>query len=98
MEKFNQVLDCASTHPSATIRYHASDMTLITDTDTAYLVLLAARSRTAVHNSLTNNVLDYFKGAPLQNSPFKQNTRPSKPYFPLALNQKQVALLKMHKM
>ena len=40
MDKCNQVLDYASTHPNETIRYHASDMILMTDTDDAYLVLL----------------------------------------------------------
>ena len=39
MDKCNQVLDYASTHPNLTICYHASDMILMTDTDSDYLVL-----------------------------------------------------------
>ena len=35
MDKCNQALDYESTHPNTTIRYHASDMILITDTDAA---------------------------------------------------------------
>ena len=39
MDKFNQVLDYASTDPNANICYHASDKILMTYTDAAYLVL-----------------------------------------------------------
>ena len=39
MDICNQVLYYASTHPNATIRYHASNMILMADTDAAYLVL-----------------------------------------------------------
>jgi hypothetical protein len=41
------LLDYAATYPLAIIRYHASDMALNTDTNTAYLVLPNARSRYA---------------------------------------------------
>ena len=47
MDKFNQVLDYASTHLNVTIRYHARDMILMTDTDFAYLVPLESRSSIA---------------------------------------------------
>ena len=45
MDKFNQVLNYSSTHPNATICYHAIDMILMTDTDAAYLILPESRSR-----------------------------------------------------
>ena len=47
MDKFNQVLDYASTHPNTTIRYHVSNNIFMTDTDAAYIVLSEARSRIA---------------------------------------------------
>ena len=43
----NMLLDYLSTHPDATIRYHASDMVLSICSDAAYLVLPNARSRAA---------------------------------------------------
>ena len=44
MGKCNQVMDYASTNPNATILYHTSDMILMTDIYTAYLVLPESRS------------------------------------------------------
>ena len=41
----NQLLDYAATHPSATIRYHASNMTLHVNSDASYLSMPEARSR-----------------------------------------------------
>jgi len=41
------MLDYLSTHPDATLRFYASDMILIIETDAAYLVLPNARSRAA---------------------------------------------------
>ena len=46
------------THPDATIRYKASNMTLQVDTDAAYLVLPKSRSRCAGHFYLTNKDLE----------------------------------------
>ena len=39
LTKCNQVLDYAETHPHVTIRYHVSDMILMTDTNAAYIIL-----------------------------------------------------------
>jgi hypothetical protein len=49
----DMLLDYLSTHPDATIRYHASDMILAICSDAAYLVLPNARSRAAGHFFLT---------------------------------------------
>jgi hypothetical protein len=48
------LLDYLSTHPDATIRYHASDIVLAVCSDAAYLVLPNARSRAAGYFFLTN--------------------------------------------
>ena len=48
-------MDYIATHPSATIRYYASDMRLYFDSDAAYLVLPNARSRGAGYFSLSDN-------------------------------------------
>jgi hypothetical protein len=69
LKKCNQVLDYAATHPNATIRYTASDMILMTDTDAAYLVLPSARSRIAGHYYYTNKMNDYSTGTPTPNGP-----------------------------
>ena len=45
--KVDWLFDYALTHPSATIKYHASDMILHVESDAAYLVLPKARSRYA---------------------------------------------------
>jgi hypothetical protein len=47
------LLDYLSTHPNATICYHASDMILAVCSDAAYLVLPNVGSRTAGHFFLT---------------------------------------------
>ena len=67
--KCDQLLDYAATYPNAKIRYHASDMILMTDTDAAYLVLPKARSRVAANLFLTRQMLDYAKGTPTPNGP-----------------------------
>ena len=54
LQKCNHLLDYVSTHPNATIRYHASDMVLNVDSDAAYLVLPRARSRLAGHFFLSS--------------------------------------------
>jgi len=41
----DQLLDYAATHPSSTIRYHASDMCLHVDSDASYLSVKKSRSR-----------------------------------------------------
>ena len=51
-------MDYAHTYPSATIRYHASDMQLHIDSDAAYLVLPKARSRGAGHFYLSDKIAD----------------------------------------
>jgi hypothetical protein len=55
LQACNMLLDyLATTHPDATIRYHASDMILAVCSDAAYLVLPNARSHAAGHFFLTN--------------------------------------------
>ena len=56
--KCNQVLDYESTHPNATIWYHASDMILMTDTNTAYIVILTDLIHIAGHYYFTNHMPD----------------------------------------
>ena len=55
MDKCNQVLDYASTHPNATI--------------SVYLVLLEACSLIAGYYYFANRMLDYSKGNPTTNGP-----------------------------
>ena len=69
MDKFNQFLDYASTHPNATVWYPASNMILMTDIDAAYLVLPEAHSCIAGYYYFTNCMLDYYKGPPTLNDP-----------------------------
>ena len=69
MDNYNQFLDYVSTHPNATICYHASDMILITDTDDNYLVLLEARTHIVGYYYFTKILLDYYKGTPTTNGP-----------------------------
>ena len=54
LQKCNHLLDYVSWHPNATLRYHASDMILNVDSDTAYLVLPRACSRLAGHFFLSS--------------------------------------------
>ena len=49
MEKCNQVLDYISTHPNATIRYHASNIILMMDTYDAYLIIPVYQSHIEGH-------------------------------------------------
>ena len=69
MDKCNQVLDYASTHPNTTIHYHASDMILMTDTDSAYLDILEACSFISGYYYFTNRMIDYYKDNPTPNGP-----------------------------
>ena len=50
----NQFLDYCATHPTSTIRYHASDMVLKLHSDSSYLNALGARSRQGGHFYLSN--------------------------------------------
>ena len=69
MDKCNQVLDYASTHTNSNIRYHTSNMILMTYTDDAYLVILEARSCIVGYYFFTNRMIDYSKGTPTPNGP-----------------------------
>ena len=69
MEKFNQVLDYSPMHPNTTIRYHVSDIILMTDTDAAYPVLPTSCSCISFHCYFTNPMIDYSKGTPTPNGP-----------------------------
>ena len=69
MDKRNKVLDYASNHPNATIRYHARNMILMIDTDADYLFLPESRSHIAGYYYFTNRMLDYSKGKPTPNGP-----------------------------
>ena len=67
MTKCIRLLDYAATYPDATLRFHASDMILHTDTDAAYLVLPRARSRYAAYFYLSDKLRDYSTGNPKMN-------------------------------
>ena len=54
LQKCNRLLDYVATYPNAYIRFHASDMILMLDTDAAYLVMPKARSRIAGYYYLGN--------------------------------------------
>ena len=66
----HHLLDYLATYPNATIRFHASDMIAVCETDAAYLVLPKARSRIAGHYYFTNRQDDYSKGTITSNGPF----------------------------
>jgi hypothetical protein len=53
-EKTKHLLDYIATHPLAILRYHASDMQLHIDSDSAYLVLPQVRSRAAGYHYLSS--------------------------------------------
>ena len=82
MDKYNQVLDYVWTHPNSTIRYHASDVILMTDTDYTYLVLLEACSRIAGYYYFTNRMLYYYKGTNNPNVPLLEECKTLKAVFP----------------
>ena len=67
MDKLNKVLDYASTHPNATICYHASNMILMTDTESSYIFLLESHICIAGYYHFTNRILYYYKGTPTPN-------------------------------
>jgi len=49
----HHLLDYLATHPSAAIRYHASDMVLAFDTDASYLSEVGGKSRAAAYYYMT---------------------------------------------
>lgn len=59
----NHLLDYAATYPLAIIRFYASDMILAVESDAAYLVLPAAKSRIAGYFHMTNSDLKLLNGA-----------------------------------
>ena len=61
MKKIQRLLDYANTHPNAYIRFYASDMQLMIDSDAAYLVLPKARSRIAGYFRLGNKPSNKYK-------------------------------------
>ena len=69
MDELNQSLYYTSTHPNATIHYHASNIILMTDTYSAHLILPESRSRIAGYYYFKNRMLDYSKGNPTTNRP-----------------------------
>jgi len=56
MDKTKHLLDYVATHPLAILRYHASNMVLHIDSDSAYLVLPKARSRAAGYHYLSSSL------------------------------------------
>ena len=69
MSKLNKVLNYSSTHPNATIQYHAKNVILMTYTDDDYFVLPTPISRISGNYSFTNRMLDYYKVTSTQNCP-----------------------------
>ena len=53
--KTQMLMDYLHYHPNAILRYHASDMILVIESDSAYLVLPKARSRAAAWYILSND-------------------------------------------
>ena len=53
----NRLLDYASTYPNTSIRYHASGMRLLIESDTSYLSIKNSRSRAGGHFTLSNQGL-----------------------------------------
>ena len=71
-DKCKQLLDYLYTHPTATLRYHKTDMQLYIDSDAAYLVAPGAKSRIAGYfycSSTTQNSTPTTIKQPLLNSP-----------------------------
>ena len=65
--KVQILMDCLHNHPDVTLWYHASDMILQFEADSAYLVLPKARSRAAAWYILGNDPTTISK--PMQNAP-----------------------------
>ena len=60
----------AFNHPTATIRYQASDMILIPDKHEAYPVLPESHGCIECYYYFLNHIIDYCKGTPIQTTPF----------------------------
>ena len=69
MQHLVQLLNYCATHPSATIRFHASDMILAIESDASYLSVPQARSRAAGFFFLTTQPTDSTKNAVPANGP-----------------------------
>ena len=54
MEKVQRLLDYANTYSNTALRFYASDMQSIVDSDAAYLILPKARSRVAANYRLVD--------------------------------------------
>ena len=54
-EECQQIMDYAATYPNVYVRYHASDMVLMVDSDAAYLVMPNAKSRIAGYFQLNHH-------------------------------------------
>ena len=63
--RLHHFLDYAATHPTATVRFYASDMILNVHSDASYLTKPKARSRIGGHFFLSN--------LPQKNTPIKIN-------------------------
>ena len=48
-DECQQLIDYAATHPNVHVQYHASNIILTDDSNTAHLILLSAKSRIAVY-------------------------------------------------
>ena len=62
-------MDYTSTHPNATICYHASNMILTTDTDADQLILPEAHIHITGYYYFKNRMLEYYKSTPTTNVP-----------------------------
>ena len=61
MTKVQRLVDYANTYPNAYIRFYASDIQLMIDSDIAYLVLPKARSRIVGYFRLSNVPTSQYK-------------------------------------
>ena len=82
MDKCNQFLYYALTHPNETSRYHASNIILMTDIDAAYLVLPECLSHIVGYYYFTNRMLDYYKVNPTPKGPTLTECKTLKTIFP----------------
>jgi len=54
-EEYQQILDYVATYPNIFVRFYASDMVLMVDSDAAYLVMPNAKSRIAGYFQLSDH-------------------------------------------
>ena len=69
----------------------------MTDIDDDYLVLPAARSCITGQCYFTKHTIEYYHIIPTTDGHILTEQKTLKPWFPLPLNQKQVAISKFHK-